>query len=339
MLVLAAFDGHAQRAAPPEYSYGSIPFGQTARRILSELSGATVETDEGAEAFFIGQYEVLPDFFTEGLYRNWLGQLQLSVEVTRRYRVSHASWENVQSIDLFFFRDHTAPADIGSYRLFMVRKTLDTGGDGSHTEVSEILEQAITRSLGIDPVSYDVKNVQFTHALGMPARISAWATADSDIFLLVFQNVFFGQRRRHSVSRSRHVAGVRGRRARPVRGPGVGHRRPHPLRRRQLLGPPLRGRGQRVQHGERLVPAVAEQSHDHPPDPESRHLGRFARVRDRFLKQRYLQRVGVAPGLGSQPPQLGDHPLPLLRPAAAKAPSRRPPPPRTPAPCRRCHQG
>lgn len=190
VLVLAAFDGHAQRAAPPEYSYGSIPFGQTARRILSELSGATVETDEGAEAFFIGQYEVLPDFFTEGLYRNWLGQLQLSVEVTRRYRVSHASWENVQSIDLFFFRDHTAPADTGSYRLFMVRKTLDTGGDGSHTEVSEILEQAITRSLGIDPVSYDVKNVQFTHALGMPARISAWATADSDIFLLVFQNVF-----------------------------------------------------------------------------------------------------------------------------------------------------
>ena len=190
LLLLAASAGYGQSTDPPEYSYGNIPYGQTARDVLRELSGAAVDSDEGAEGLFIGHYEVLPDFFADGLYRNWLGQRLLNVEVARRYTVSHASWDNVASIELFFFRDHTAPDDPASYRLFMMRKTLDTGGTGKLDKVADILEQAIAESLGAEPVSYEVKYIQLTEKLGLPARLSAWETADSDIYLLLFQQIF-----------------------------------------------------------------------------------------------------------------------------------------------------
>ena len=174
----------AQSGTPPEYGYGTIPFGSTAQHVLAELGGVTVETP-GAEAHFIGRYEVLPDFFADGLEPDWLGlQQQFNAEVARMYRVSYAGWSNVEAMELYFYREHEAPAELSSYRLFLVRKTLKTGGSGSHTDVSEILEETITRRLEVDPVSYDV-----TH-LALPARITKWETPDSDIFLLVFQNIF-----------------------------------------------------------------------------------------------------------------------------------------------------
>ncbi len=184
MLLAGAAAAGAQSGAPPEYGYGTIPFGATARQILAELSGATID-DAGPEAHFINHYEVLPDFFAAGLEPDWLGiQRQLNVDVTRMYRVAYAGWTNVVSMELYFYRElDTAPNDLASYRLFMVRKTLKTGGSGSHTEVSDILKEAITDRLDVDPVSYDVKY------LALPARIAKWATSDSDIFLLVFQNL------------------------------------------------------------------------------------------------------------------------------------------------------
>ena len=183
-LLLAAAVAGAQRAAPPEYSYGSIPFGESARLVLRELSGAAV-ADEGAEAHFIGQYEVLPDFFGAGLEKNLLGMPQLNVAITRMYQVSYSGWGNVVALELYFFREHDAPDELTSYRLFLMRKTLDTGGTGNHTEVSEILEDAISDSLKADPESYDVK-----YLAGLPARLSVWEAPESDIFLLVFQNIF-----------------------------------------------------------------------------------------------------------------------------------------------------
>ena len=183
LLVGAALAG-AQSGGPPEYSYGSIPFGQSAQQVLRDLSGAAI-TDEGAEAHYIGQYEVLPDFFGAGLEKNLLGMPQLNVAITRMYRVSYTGWDNVVALELYFFRDPDAPNELTSYRLFLMRKTLDTGGTGNHTEVSEILEEAIADSLNADPVSYDVK-----YLAGLPARLSVWEAPESDIFLLVFQNIF-----------------------------------------------------------------------------------------------------------------------------------------------------
>ena len=183
-LLLAGALAGAQSGAPPEYGYGTIPFGNTAQQILAELGGATVETP-GAEAHFIGHYEVLPDFFSEGLEPDLIGlQQQFNVEVVRMYRVSYAGWSNVKSMEFYFYREHDAPDELSSYRLFLVRKTLKTGGSGSHTEVSEILQEAITGRLGADPVNYDVKYI------ALAARISKWTTPDTDIFLLVFQNIF-----------------------------------------------------------------------------------------------------------------------------------------------------
>ena len=183
LLVSSALAG-AQRGTPPEYGYGNIPFGSTAQQVLAELGGATVETP-GAEAHFIGHYEVLRDFFAEGMEPDVIGlQQQFNVDVARMYRVSYAGWSNVKSMELYFYRGHDAPEELSSYRLFMLRKTLKTGGSGSHTDVSEILENAITDRLGVQPVNYDVKYIAFS------ARISKWEGPESDIFLLVFQNFF-----------------------------------------------------------------------------------------------------------------------------------------------------
>ena len=182
--LLLAAGGWAQSESPPEYSYGSIPFGENARLVLRELSGAAV-ADEGPEAHFIGQYEVLSDFFATGLEKNVLGMSQLNVAITRMYQVSHSGWNNVVALELYFFREHDAPDELTSYRLFLMRKTLDTGGTGSHTEVAEILEEAISGSLQAEPESYDVK-----YLAGLPARLSVWEPPESDIFLLVFQNIF-----------------------------------------------------------------------------------------------------------------------------------------------------
>ena len=184
LLLLSGALAGAQSGAPPEYGYGTIPFGNTAQQVLAELGGATVETP-GAEAHFIGHYEVLRDFFAAGMEPDVIGlQQQFNVDVARMYRVSYAGWSNVKSMELYFYREHDASDDLSSYRLFMVRKTLKTGGSGSHTEVSEILEEAITERLGADPVNYDVKYI------ALAARISKWTTPDTDIFLLVFQNIF-----------------------------------------------------------------------------------------------------------------------------------------------------
>ena len=128
---------------------------------------------------------MLPDFFAAGLEKNLLGMSQLNVAITRMYQVSYSGWDNVVALELYFFREYDAPDELTSYRLFLVRKTLDTGGTGNHTEVSEILEEAISDSLNADPESYDVK-----YLVGLPARLSMWEARESDIFLLVFQNIF-----------------------------------------------------------------------------------------------------------------------------------------------------
>ena len=184
LLVSGALAG-AQSGTPPEYGYGTIPFGSTAQQVLAELGGATVETP-GAEAHFIGRYEVLPDFFAEGQEPDWLGlQQQFNVDVARMYRVSYAGWSNVEAMELYFYREHEAPDDLSSYRLFLVRKTLKTGGSGSHTDVS----RNPGRNDHGPPRSGSAELRRFAPGAcrrGSPGGM----TPDSDIFLLVFQNIF-----------------------------------------------------------------------------------------------------------------------------------------------------
>ena len=183
-LLLAAGAAWAQNGGPPEYSYGSIPFGETAQQVLRDLSGAAVAA-EGAEAHFIGQYEVLPEFFAGGLETNLLGMAQLNPAITRMYRVSYPGWDNVVALELYFFRDPDAAAELTSYRLFLMRKTLKTGGTGDYNEVSGNLEEAISTSLAATPAVYEV-----TFLAGLPARLATWEAAESDIFLLVHQSIF-----------------------------------------------------------------------------------------------------------------------------------------------------
>ena len=65
-------------------------------------------------------------------------------------------------------------------------------------------------------------------------------------------------------------------------------------------GFPLNGSRHLIEHRERLVPPVAEQGHYHPRDPRRCHLGQLPCARDHALEQRYVQRAGVAPALGSK---------------------------------------
>ncbi len=176
-------------AAPPEYGYGTIPFGATAREVLADLSGATIDTDDGGAAQFTGQYEVLSDFFAAGLYPNFLGVQELNTEITRMYRVSHRTWENVVALELYFFRFPDAPDHPDSYRLFMARKTLNTSGAGSHLAVAEGLEETISGVLELTADSYEVGYQPFGQLFALAAWISIWEAPDIDVFLMVFQNI------------------------------------------------------------------------------------------------------------------------------------------------------
>ncbi len=176
-------------APPPEYGYSTIPFGATAREVLGDLSGATIDTDDGGAAQFIGHYEVLRDFFTAGAYPNVLGVHELNTAVTRMYRVSHRTWENVIALELYFFRYPDAPDQPDSYRLFMARKTLNTSGAGSHLAVSEGLEESISDALELDADSYEVGYQPFGQIFALAARISIWEPPDIDVYLMVFQNI------------------------------------------------------------------------------------------------------------------------------------------------------
>ena len=185
----SAFAQTTAAEAPPEYGYGTIPFGATARTVLRDLSGATVDADDGGAAQFIGHYEVLRDFFTAGAYPNLLGAHELNTEVTRMYRVSHRTWENVVALELYFFRYPDAPDEPDSYRLFMARKTLNTSGAGSHLDVSKGLEETISGVLELDADSYEVGYQPFGQIFALAARISIWEAPDIDVFLMVFQNI------------------------------------------------------------------------------------------------------------------------------------------------------
>ena len=176
-------------AAPPEYGYGTIPFGATAREVLGDLSGATIDTDDGGAAQFIGHYEVLRDFFAAGAYPNLLGAHELNTEVTRMYRVSHRTWQNVVALELYFFRYPDAPDQPDSYRLFMARKTLNTSGAGSHLAVSEGLEETISGVLELTADSYEVGYQPFGQLFALAARISIWEAPDIEVYLMVFQNI------------------------------------------------------------------------------------------------------------------------------------------------------
>lgn len=176
-------------AAPPEYGYGTIPFGATAREVLGDLSGATIDTDDGGAAQFIGHYEVLRDFFAAGAYPNLLGAHELNTEVTRMYRVSHRTWQNVVALELYFFRYPDAPDRPDSYRLFMARKTLNTSGAGSHLAVSEGLEETISGVLELTADSYEVGYQPFGQLFALAARISIWEAPDIEVYLMVFQNI------------------------------------------------------------------------------------------------------------------------------------------------------
>ncbi len=184
-----AFAQSAATAAPPEYGYGTIPFGATAREVLRDLSGATIETDDAGQAQFIGHYEVLSGFFAAGLYPNLLGALELDAGVTRAYRVSHRAWENVVAIELFFFREPDAADEPRSYRLFMARKTLKTSGASSHLTISEGLEETITGVLNRSADSYEVGYQPFGQLFALAARLSIWEAPVTDVFLMVFQNI------------------------------------------------------------------------------------------------------------------------------------------------------
>lgn len=184
-----AFAQTSAAAPPPEYGYGTIPFGATAREVLRDLSGATIDADDGGAAQFTGQYEVLSDFFAAGLYPNFLGVQELNTEITRMYRVSHRTWENVVALELYFFRFPDAPDDPDSYRLFMARKTLNTSGAGSHLAVAEGLEETISGVLELTADSYEVGYQPFGQLFALAARISIWEAPDIDVFLLVFQNI------------------------------------------------------------------------------------------------------------------------------------------------------
>ena len=184
-----AFAQTSAAAAPPEYGYGTIPFGATAREVLRDLSGATIDADDGGAAQFTGQYEVLSDFFAAGLYPNFLGVQELNTEITRMYRVSHRTWENVVALELYFFRFPDAPDDPDSYRLFMARKTLNTSGAGSHLAVAEGLEETISGVLELTADSYEVGYQPFGQLFALAARISIWEAPDIDVFLMVFQNI------------------------------------------------------------------------------------------------------------------------------------------------------
>lgn len=144
---VCAVSASAQSRDPPEYSYGRIPFGVTARDVLQELIGTTVDSDHVGKAQFIGHYQMLPDFFTEGLYPNLLGVKQLNVAITRMYRVSHESWANVVAMELYFLCEQEAFEDPASCRLFLIRKTLKTAGTGSHLTVSRSLERRLPTPL------------------------------------------------------------------------------------------------------------------------------------------------------------------------------------------------
>ena len=184
-----AFAQTSAAAAPPEYGYGTIPFGATAREVLRDLSGATIDADDGGAAQFTGQYEVLSDFFAAGLYPNFLGVQELNTEITRMYRVSHRTWENVVALELYFFRFPDAPDHPDSYRLFMARKTLNTSGAGSHLAVAEGLEETISGVLELTADSYEVGYQPFGQLFALAARISIWEAPDIDVFLMVFQNI------------------------------------------------------------------------------------------------------------------------------------------------------
>ena len=176
-------------ATPPEYGYGTIPFGATAQEVLGDLSGATIDTDDGGAAQFIGHYEVLRDLFTAGAYPNLLGAHELNTEITRKYRVSHRTWKNVVALELYFFRHPDAPDQPDSYRLFMARKTLNTSGAGSHLALSEGLEETISDVLELTADSYEVGYQPFGQLFALAARIAIWEAPDVDVFLMVFQNI------------------------------------------------------------------------------------------------------------------------------------------------------
>lgn len=180
--------GFTQSAVPREYDQGTIPFGATARQVMQELNGASVQSEKSGAAQFIGHYQKLLEFFSEGLYSNLIGIKQLNVTVTQMYRVSHESWENVVTIELYFFCEQIAAADPSLCRLFMMRKTLKTAGTGSYTTVSRRIEETMSRSLGIEPVSYEVKYQPFGQLFSLSSRVSSWKTTDTDIFVLVYQN-------------------------------------------------------------------------------------------------------------------------------------------------------
>lgn len=185
----SAFAQTASSAPPPEYGYGTLPFGATAREVLRDLSGATVDADDAGTAQFIGQYEVLSDFFTAGLYPNFLGVRELNTEVTKMYRVSHRTWQNVLALELYFFRFPDAPDEPESYRLFMARKALNTSGAGSHLAVSEGLEETISEALELAADSYEVGYQPFGQLFALAARVAIWEAPAIDVFLMVFQNL------------------------------------------------------------------------------------------------------------------------------------------------------
>ncbi len=189
VLTPSAFAQSSAADSPPEYGYGTIPFGATAREVLRDLSGATIDADDGGAAQFIGHYEVLSDFFTAGLYPNFLGVEELNTEVTRMYRVSHGTWENVVALELYFFREPEADEKPDSYRLFLARKTLNTSGAGSHLAVSEGLEETISGVLELPADSYEVGYQPFGQLFALAARISIWEVPAIDVFLMVFQNI------------------------------------------------------------------------------------------------------------------------------------------------------
>lgn len=164
-------------AAPPNWPFKQIPFGQSRAKVLQQFAGAEITQDKSV-VFDLGKYESITHDLSNGIYTDIGLDQFLYSESVAKYTISYKGWIDVQQIDLYFFRDNERVDGT----LFLVTK--HTHAPGSAREVFAGAQEAISRIVGTAPTT---TNTRYTYYPGYAggARVGKWETNAAIIYYAI----------------------------------------------------------------------------------------------------------------------------------------------------------
>jgi hypothetical protein len=185
-LLLFGFVCTITKSQVPEFKYSQIPFGKTEEEVFALLTEAKIKEDKNVSVIDFYSCRAIKKYFEDCVY-TFLGNGGfLLTEVTKKYTIESESWENIESVDLYFTKKYNSEEP---YSLFIVGKKMRSE-DGNLKTVANNFNGSVSKVLGKQPLIFQSTTDSpggYTNA----SILLYWDLLLNKVFLVIDDIVFF----------------------------------------------------------------------------------------------------------------------------------------------------